>query len=81
MYEGQPHAHMPLLQAIEEAHRVIEVGSVQGWIRYARRYFPRCLARDDIACDVNEVMWPDPTEGGIHKPSTPSFTKPFFLAL
>ena len=35
------------------------MGSVQGWIRHARRYFPRCLAREDIACDVDEVMWPD----------------------
>ncbi len=22
--------------------------------------FPRCLAREDIACDVDEVLWPDP---------------------
>ena len=34
----------------------IEVRSIQGCIRHARGYFPRCLAREDIACDVDEVM-------------------------
>ena len=46
VYDRQPHARMPLLQAMEEACGDIDVGSVQGWIRHARRYFPRCLARD-----------------------------------
>ena len=27
--------------------------------RHTRRYFPRCLARENIACDVDEVLWPD----------------------
>ena len=38
----------------------IEVASVQGWIRHARRYFPRCLGRENVSCDVDEVLWPDP---------------------
>ena len=50
---------MLLLQAMEEACRDIDMGSVQGWIRHARQYFLHCLAREDIACDVDEVMWPD----------------------
>ncbi|XP_073704232.1 uncharacterized protein [Garra rufa] len=60
VYDRQPHARMTLLQAMEEACGDIEVGSIQGWIRHTRRYFPRCLAREDIACDVDEVLWPDP---------------------
>ena len=59
MYDRQPLARLPLLQAMDEACRDIEVGSVQGWIRHIRQYFPHCLASDDIASDVDEVMWPD----------------------
>ncbi len=33
---------------------------IHGWFRHARGYFPRCLAGEDIACDVDEVLWPDP---------------------
>ena len=27
--------------------------------RHTRWYFPCCLARENIACDVDEVLWPD----------------------
>ncbi|XP_049912445.1 coiled-coil-helix-coiled-coil-helix domain-containing protein 7 isoform X3 [Epinephelus moara] len=60
VYDRQPHARMPLLQAMEQACGDIEVRSIQGWIRHTRGYFPRCLAREDIACDVDEILWPDP---------------------
>ncbi|KAL7842660.1 hypothetical protein SRHO_G00243490 [Serrasalmus rhombeus] len=46
--------------AMEEACDEIDVGAIQGWIRYSRRFFPQCLAREDIACDVDEALWPDP---------------------
>ncbi len=36
----------------------IGVEAIQGWIRHAKGFFPRCLARDRIACDVDEVLWP-----------------------
>lgn len=62
VYDRQPHARMPLLQAMEDACGDIEVASVQGWMRHARRYFPRCLARENILCDVDEVLWPDPAQ-------------------
>ena len=26
----------------------------QGWIRHSRRFYPRCLAKEDIRCDVEE---------------------------
>ncbi len=28
--------------------------TLQGWIRHTTRFFPRCLAREDIRCDVDE---------------------------
>ncbi|XP_034152906.1 uncharacterized protein LOC114840851 [Esox lucius] len=60
VYDRLPHVRVPLLRAMEEACGDIEVGSIHGWIRHTRRYFPRCLGREDIACDVDEVLWPDP---------------------
>ncbi|KAM9399517.1 uncharacterized protein ACWYII_031651 isoform 1-T1 [Salvelinus alpinus] len=60
VYDRQPHQRIPLLQAMEEACGDIDQGSCQAWIRDSRRYFPRCLAQDNIACDVDEVLWPDP---------------------
>nr|XP_054605155.1 uncharacterized protein LOC129166557 [Nothobranchius furzeri] len=60
VYDRQPHARMPLLQAMEQACGDIEIRSIQGWIRHTRGFFPRCLAGEDIACDVDEVLWPDP---------------------
>ena len=42
----------------------LAVDAFHGWIRYARRYFPRCLARENIACDVDEVLWPDRNKRG-----------------
>lgn len=58
--DRQPFVRMPLVQAMEEACYEINVGAIQGWIRHSRRFFPRCLAREDIACDVDEALWPDP---------------------
>lgn len=49
---------MPLLQAMAEACEETDVGAIQGWIRHSMRFFPRCLAREDIACDVDEVHFP-----------------------
>ncbi|XP_039882743.1 uncharacterized protein LOC120730413 isoform X3 [Simochromis diagramma] len=60
VYDRQPHARMPLLQAMEQACGDIQVTAIHGWFRHARGYFPRCLAGEDIACDVDEVLWPDP---------------------
>jgi len=52
----QPYAHMTLLQAVKDACRDIE------GIRQARRYCPQCLARENVSCDVDEVLWPDPAQ-------------------
>ncbi|XP_039664144.1 uncharacterized protein LOC120563802 [Perca fluviatilis] len=50
---------LPLLQAMEDSCGDIAADAFHGWNRHARRYFPRCLARENIACDVDEVLWPD----------------------
>lgn len=36
------------------------VEACQAWIRHARGFSPHCLARENVACDVDEVLWPDP---------------------
>lgn len=38
---------------LEETCGDIPLESVQGRIQHARGYFPRCLTRANIACDVN----------------------------
>ncbi len=48
-----------LLQAMEDASADWAVEAFQSWIRHARRYFHCCLFRENIACDVDEVLWPD----------------------
>lgn len=60
VYDLQPQAQVPLIQAMEDACDQVHATAVQGWIRHARRFFPRCLANEDIACDVDEILWPDP---------------------
>ncbi len=41
---------------MEEAFSDVDVGACQGWMRHSRRYFPRCLAREEITCDFDEVL-------------------------
>ncbi|XP_019217508.1 uncharacterized protein LOC109202962 [Oreochromis niloticus] len=53
-------SHNQLEVAMEQACSDIQVTAIHGWFRHARGYFPRCLAGEDIACDVDEVLWPDP---------------------
>ncbi len=59
VYDRNPQTRIPLLQAMEDACGDIAADTFHGWNRHARRYFPRCLARENIACDVDEVLWPD----------------------
>ncbi|XP_019204884.1 uncharacterized protein LOC109196108 [Oreochromis niloticus] len=60
VYDHHPHQQVALLQAVEEACGDIDQASCQAWIRHSRRYFPRRLGLEDIACDVDEILWPDP---------------------
>ena len=63
VYDRNPQTLIPLLQAMEDASGYIAFDAFHGWIRHARLYFPCCLARENIACDMDEVMWPK-TETG-----------------
>lgn len=45
---------------MEEACDQVDAAAVQRWIRHSRQFFLRCLANEDIACDVDETLWPDP---------------------
>ncbi len=60
VYERQPYTRVNLLQTMGLACGDIGVEACQAWIRHARGFFPRCLARQNVACDVDEVLWPDP---------------------
>jgi len=62
VYDRNPYVQIDLLQAMEEACGDIAVESCQGWLRHSRAFFPRCLARENIACDVDENLWPDPAQ-------------------
>ncbi|XP_051575674.1 uncharacterized protein LOC127453390 [Myxocyprinus asiaticus] len=50
---------MSLLDPVDAACQDITAEHCQGWIRHGKRFFPRCLAREDIRCDVDENMWPN----------------------
>ena len=62
VYDRNPQMRIPLLQAMEDACGYIAVGAFHGWIHHARWYFSCCLAREIMACDVDEVQ----TETGEH---------------
>lgn len=49
---------------LEEECEEIDVGTIQGWMRHSRRFFPRSPARENIAQDVDETLWPDPAVQG-----------------
>ncbi|XP_029681515.1 uncharacterized protein [Takifugu rubripes] len=51
-----------LLAAMDAACQDNTADSCRAWIRHARRYYPRCLAREDIRCDVDENLWPNRQE-------------------
>ncbi|KAL7849254.1 hypothetical protein SRHO_G00208770 [Serrasalmus rhombeus] len=62
VYDRQPHTQMTLLAAMDAACEDITAEACRGWIRHSRRFVPRCIAREDIRCDVDENMWPNRQE-------------------
>ncbi|CAI5649472.1 unnamed protein product [Oreochromis niloticus] len=54
VYDRQPYTRENLLRAMELACVDIPAEAFQGWIRHSRAFFQRCLARYNIACDVDE---------------------------
>lgn len=59
VYGHHPHDQMSLLDAMNAGFQDISAEDCQGWIRHAKRFFPRCMALDDIQCDVDENLWPN----------------------
>ncbi|XP_032877765.1 uncharacterized protein LOC116973630 [Amblyraja radiata] len=59
VYDRHPHQQVTLLQAMDNACDDITADQCQAWIRHARRYFPRCLANENIYADVDENLWPN----------------------
>ncbi|XP_031164929.2 uncharacterized protein LOC116056748 [Sander lucioperca] len=57
VYDHRPYEQMPLLEAMNAGCLAIGAEDCQGWMRHARRYFPRCIARENIQCDVDENLW------------------------
>ena len=62
MYDHEPHTQVTLLAAMDAACQDITADSCRAWIRHSRRYYPHCLAWEDIWCDVDENLWPDRRE-------------------
>ena len=56
-----PLDHMDDQQRVhfEDACADVSSESCQGFMRHSRRFFQRCLDREDIAVDVDEALWPD----------------------
>ncbi len=48
VYDLQPYVRISLIQAMEEACDLLDSGSVQGWIRHLRIFFPHGLARENV---------------------------------
>ncbi len=57
VFDHRPQDQMSLLDAMDAACQDITAEHCQGWIRHTKIFFPRCLAREDIRCDVDENMW------------------------
>ncbi len=62
VYDRQPHTQMTLLAAMDAACDEITADACRGMIRHSKRLFPRCIAREDIRCDVDENLWPNRQE-------------------
>lgn len=56
VYDCKPSTRESLWQACND----IGVEACRAWIRDTRSYFPRCLARENVVYDVEEVLWPEP---------------------
>ncbi|CAM4714342.1 unnamed protein product [Leuciscus chuanchicus] len=59
VYEHQAQDQRALLHAMDAACEDITGDQCRGWLRHSRRFFPRCIARENIRCDVDENLWPN----------------------
>ncbi len=60
VHNRHPHKQVTLLQAIDGAYN----DQCQACICHARRFFffTRCLTNENIHCDVDENLWPNPQD-------------------
>ena len=47
---------MSLLEAMAAGCMDIAPEDIQAWIRHAKRFDPRCMARETIRCDVDKYV-------------------------
>lgn len=59
VYDRQPHTQMTLLAAMDAACHDITADACRVLIRHSKRFFPRCIAREDVCCDVDDNLWPN----------------------
>lgn len=59
MYEHHAQDQRSLLHAMDAACEDITENQCRGWLRHARRFYPRCIAKENIRCEVDENLWPD----------------------
>ncbi|CAM4607126.1 unnamed protein product [Leuciscus chuanchicus] len=59
VYEHRAQDQRSLLHAMDAVCEDLTGDQCRGWLRHARRFFPRCIARENIRCDVDENLWPD----------------------
>ena len=59
MYKHQAQIQRSLLNAMDAACDDITGDQCRGWLRHACCFFPRCITRENISCDVDENLWPD----------------------
>lgn len=45
---------------MDEARNDVPLDQCQAWNRHSRRFFPRCLARENLNCGEGENLWPNP---------------------
>ena len=59
VYEHRALNQRSLLQAMDAACVDVTADQCKGWLWHVRRFFPRCIASENIRCDVDENLWPD----------------------
>lgn len=57
VHDWDPYREENLIKAMDAACEDAGAESCQGWFRYAKGLFPWCLAKQNIACDVDAVLW------------------------
>ncbi len=57
--DHRPQDQMSMLDAMNAACEDITADHCRGWVRHSSIFFTRCMAVENIRCDVDENLWPD----------------------